>query len=111
MVCSFVQYGTEKSIEGGFMKYRIFSAVMALVVIGGVSLWGAGPGEQLVKQKCTQCHDLVRVCKNLGKKDPAGWASTIDLMIENGATINENEKKTIAEYLAGLKPGAKPICK
>jgi hypothetical protein len=101
----------ENPLEGGLMKYRIYSAITALAFMGGVSLFGAGPGEQLVRKKCTQCHDLVRVCKNLGNKDLAGWTSTIDIMIQNGATISKNEKKTIAEYLAGLKAGAKPICK
>jgi hypothetical protein len=94
------------------MKYRIFAAITALVFMGGgVSLSGADQGEQLVKKKCTQCHDLTRVCQNLGKKDLAGWMSTVDLMIQNGALINKNEKKTIAEYLTGLKAGSKPICK
>jgi len=32
-------------------------------------------------------------------------------MIKKGAKINDQEKKTIAGYLAGLKAGAKPICK
>lgn len=73
--------------------------------------FAAVTGEKLVLDRCNACHKVDKLCKHLGKKDAAEWTKMVENMIKKGATINDVEKKTIAQYLAGLKAGAKPICK
>jgi mono/diheme cytochrome c family protein len=86
-------------------------AVMLSLAVAGAVIAAAETAEQLTLNKCGSCHGVDKFCKHLGKKDAASWTKTVDAMIKKGAKINDQEKKTIAEYLAGLKAGAKPICK
>lgn len=92
------------------MKNKIFLTFAALSMTGAI-LFAAGNTEQLVLDKCGSCHKVGKFCKHLGKKDAAQWTKVVENMIKKGAKINDEEKKTIATYLAGLKAGAKPICK
>ena len=61
----------------------------------------AGAGEELVKTKCSGCHDLQRVYKM--KKDMEWWHKTIDRMIENAEDIGEPEFLTEPETEAIIK--------
>lgn len=58
----------------------------------------AGPGEDLVNEKCTMCHTLDRV--NAANFDEQGWTSTVTRMQQNGLVVTEEEKTSIIEYLA-----------
>jgi len=92
------------------MRNKVLTAMLSMVMAGAVLL-AAETAEQLTVNKCGLCHGVDKLCKYLGKKDAAGWAKMVDSMIIKGAKVNDQEKKTIAEYLAGLKAGAKPMCK
>jgi hypothetical protein len=92
------------------MRIKIYTAFIALSLIGAI-LIAASSSEQLVNSKCGTCHKLDSLCKNLGKYDKAGWDKVVDSMLKKGALVNKSEKETISTYLAGLKPGSKPVCK
>ncbi len=67
--------------------------------------------EDIVMNSCTVCHDLERVCANLGKKDQGQWNSTVTAMAGKGARVDQQDIPMVAGYLAGLKSGARPVCK
>jgi hypothetical protein len=81
-------------------------AALAVLAGGG----GAADPAALAQSKCAACHNLERVCKNLGVKDAAAWKETVDRMVAKGPKVTAEEGKEITPYLAGLKAGAKPIC-
>jgi len=93
------------------MKTKMYNAFAILFIGVVVSLFAADTGESLALNKCGACHKAEKLCKHIGTKDAAAWSKTTDYMIKKGAKITENEKKIIADYLAGLKKGDKPFCK
>lgn len=58
----------------------------------------AGPGVDLVRDKCLLCHeaDLI-VQQRLAKP---GWVREVDKMIRWGSVLTEAEKNTVVDYLA-----------
>lgn len=95
---------------GGNMRNRMLALMLSLVAAGSIIV-AAETGEQLTLNKCGSCHGVNKLCRHLARRDAAAWTKTVDRMIKKGAKVNDQEKKTLAEYLAGLKAGAKPICK
>jgi hypothetical protein len=61
-----------------------------------------GDGKQLIVAKCQLCHTLERVVTSHRTKDD--WDSVISLMIEQGAALTDDEKKTVVDYLATNYP-------
>ena len=57
----------------------------------------ASEGARLVNSRCTRCHSLTRV--DAAMKDRAGWETTVDRMIRNGADVSPEERETIVDYL------------
>ncbi|MCZ7543762.1 MAG: ABC transporter substrate-binding protein [Anaerolineae bacterium] len=55
-------------------------------------------GEALVAERCTVCHTIDRI--EAAEKDEAGWTETVDLMIGNGAELNDAERAAVIDYLA-----------
>jgi ferredoxin-NADP reductase/mono/diheme cytochrome c family protein len=56
--------------------------------------------EDLVKQKCSQCHDLDRVFG--ATKDAPGWLTTVNRMrLYTGADISQEQGKKIISFLVG----------
>ena len=53
----------------------------------------------LTRTKCTMCHTYDRV--EGAQKDAAGWAATVDRMVELGLVVTPDEKQAILDYLAG----------
>lgn len=64
-----------------------------------------------VMNKCSVCHNTERICEDLGKMDRKAWEKTIKRMIGHGADVTPQDVPAVADYLAGLKPGTKPVCK
>jgi cytochrome c553 len=64
-----------------------------------------------VMTACTECHTTARICDNLGRKDRGEWTRTIERMASRGADVSPEDIPELAEYLANLKPGSKPVCK
>lgn len=71
----------------------------------------SGDAPTLVMKECTDCHDTMRICTALGKKDKQAWHQTVTQMVKNGADVKQENIPVIAEYLSSLKPGSPPVCK
>ena len=56
------------------------------------------PGEALVSGRCGTCHSLG-VIEN-AKYDQAGWQVTVDRMVKSGATLNDEQKVEVVDFLA-----------
>lgn len=94
--------------------------LMPLVVLAGLavapalSLGAPQPSAEaggLVMERCIVCHDTKRICQQLGKKGKKAWTAEIREMVGKGARLSAQEQVQAAAYLAGLKPGAAPVCK
>jgi cytochrome c5 len=55
-------------------------------------------GQVLLQERCTVCHDLVRVTG--ATKDRAEWEQSVDRMIGKGAQLNEEERAVLIDFLA-----------
>jgi len=55
-------------------------------------------GAKLLEERCSVCHKL-EIPKN-ARKSRAEWDSTVSRMIERGAKLTPEEKKTLVRYLA-----------
>jgi len=55
-------------------------------------------GEQLVNDRCTECHEREQV--DNADKTPEEWADTVDRMIAYGAELNDEERQVVIDYLA-----------
>ncbi len=55
-------------------------------------------GQTLLEERCTVCHPLAIVTS--AKKTAEGWQSTVDRMKAIGAYLNDEDTKTVVEYLA-----------
>jgi cytochrome c5 len=63
---------------------------------------GTLDGATLVQERCTQCHTLDRVAAEDG--DAAKWTAIVNEMIANGASLNDQEKQAVIDYLAAEYP-------
>lgn len=59
-----------------------------------------GAGAMLVEERCSVCHSTDRIYS--ADKDEAGWTETVDRMIDYGAQLDDDERATVIEYLAGM---------
>ena len=57
----------------------------------------AGPGKELVEQRCTLCHDLERV--TVAKRHKSEWESVVANMLERFGVQAPDEARTISAYL------------
>jgi len=55
-------------------------------------------GQTLMQQRCSVCHSLNRVTS--AQKTAAGWKTSVDRMINNGAQLSPAEEQTLVTYLA-----------
>jgi hypothetical protein len=71
----------------------------AAMVVGGCA--GQAPssdGAGLLVAKCSGCHPADRA--QAEKRDRAAWTATIDRMIGHGASLTDQEKATLIDYLS-----------
>ncbi len=93
---------------------RYLTLLILTLTLG--SAWGQpaselpmGPGRDLVFTKCQQCHDLSYVLDSAGL-DRAGWEDIVNLMIDMGLELTEEEYGTILNYLSNyLGPNPPPV--
>jgi type 1 glutamine amidotransferase len=57
-----------------------------------------GPGKSAVVKICGECHAVEQAVAMRGSEKD--WKDVIDLMVDRGATVTEDEFKTILAYLA-----------
>lgn len=61
-------------------------------------------GEQLLKDKCTDCHELDEI-ESHGGDTAEGWAAVVRAMVEDqDAELSEDEARQIVAYLAASRP-------
>jgi hypothetical protein len=66
----------------------------------------AGKGKDVVADTCTACHSLSRI--KAQRLDEEGWKNILREMTENGASIEQDDRATIVEYLTrNFGPDAK----
>lgn len=84
-----------------------------LILMAGLSLVGLAlitatlavssepiDGGHLVQERCTQCHDLMRVERRIGQ-DRAWWERTVDRMVgRRSGLLNDEERTAVLDYLA-----------
>lgn len=75
------------------------SATAFSSAVFGADAPGAGPA--LVKERCTRCHTLGRVQRNVeSKRDQAWWSATVERMQNHGAKLSADEKGALTGFLA-----------
>ncbi len=57
-----------------------------------------GAGKKILLNKCTICHDLKRVKQHLSS--PEEWAETLAAMLNEGASLSDEEFAVLLGYLA-----------
>jgi len=74
-------------------------ALAAAVLFSAASSSAQKPseGQQLVEKRCQGCHTMRRV--ETSAKDANGWRETIQVMIQDGAEIEETEIPPMVQYL------------
>ena len=97
------------------MKY-VFAAGGVLGIVAGFAALAqdlpapvtlpAGPGRELVQEKCSLCHELQQVVAP--RKTVDEWAVTLDRMIANGAKVSDAEYDPVLNYLAAHFGPASP---
>jgi hypothetical protein len=58
----------------------------------------AGPGLDLIKRSCVNCHDIYMITSK--RKTPDEWAETMEIMAARGAEVTPEEMQVIEEYLS-----------
>jgi hypothetical protein len=57
-----------------------------------------GPGQEVLLNVCTQCHDLQRVRRE--RRSAEGWGEILLAMLNEGAPLTEQDFATVLRYLA-----------
>jgi mono/diheme cytochrome c family protein len=66
----------------------------------------AGAGREVTSSRCIICHSLEYIPANAPAMDRAAWQKTLQKMRERfGAPIDEEEARTILEYLSANYAG------
>jgi len=87
---------------------RILSLSLFMLISSGsfASDLPEGKGKDVVADTCTECHSLRRI--KAQRLDEEGWKNILREMIENGASIEQDDRATIIEYLTkNFGPDAK----
>jgi mono/diheme cytochrome c family protein len=92
--------------------HRVLMLGAMILVLWALSLNAASPPDygQVVRESCSSCHSLGRVCSNVGQ-GRAYWSDTVGRMVRNGARVNPGEVDAVAVFLAELPPGDKGVCR
>jgi ABC-type oligopeptide transport system substrate-binding subunit len=75
----------------------VISLSLLLVACGG-SAQPTSQGETLLKEKCTQCHNLSRVESQKLSSDE--WSQVVASMVARGAQLTTDEQTILVQYLA-----------
>lgn len=54
-------------------------------------------GLALINERCSGCHESSLVISQ--RKTPEEWAATVQLMVERGATLSEDEMNLVLDFL------------
>lgn len=96
-----------------------FNVILTVLVVAGLVLGfrlaptvAEDSPMTLVMTHCTRCHSTQRICNRLGAYDLSGWTETITTMLakQDRGLLDDGEKARMANYLAQLPKGARPVC-
>ncbi len=74
-------------------------------VIAQVTQLPEGPGKQVIENSCTACHGVDVILAQPRSADE--WGQVVDRMVGNGASLSDEQYKTVVTYLgANLTPAA-----
>lgn len=59
-------------------------------------------GKSLLEERCTKCHDLVRVER--ARKTEEEWKATVERMVGKGAELSQAEQELVIQYLTETYP-------
>ena len=96
--------------------YRV-ALIAAAAVAGGLLTAGAvvaqgsdlpdAPGKDVVLNSCTACHGVDVIA--MQRRTPDEWGQVVDRMVGNGASLSDQQYKTVVTYLqTNLAPPAAP---
>ncbi len=74
------------------------SSLLAAPLAAGAQTLKPGPGADLVQGSCGNCHGIDQVTSQ--QKDEAGWRTTVNNMVNNGAALSDHDIDTVVSYLA-----------
>ena len=74
-------------------------SLAAVVVFSAATSSAQRPneGQQLVEKRCQGCHNMRRI--ETAAKDAKGWQETIQVMIQDGAEVEEAEIPVLVQFL------------
>jgi cytochrome c5 len=75
----------------------VFLASLAIALVAGQEPRQAEPGEQIVSNACTTCHDLRPI--ETQALDEAGWTKEVGVMIDQGAEVKAGDVPILVAYL------------
>ena len=81
----------------GFILLTVSLAAAVLFSAGDSGGQGQSEGQMLVEKNCQGCHTMRRV--ETSAKNADGWRETIQVMIQDGAEIEESEIPPMVQYL------------
>lgn len=93
-----------ESIRGGLQAISIALALSALVGNARAQELPEGKGKEIVQDACSQCHGLQQIIDS--KKTPEEWKDLVNQMIDNGATLTDEQIPIVIDYLAKNFPKA-----
>jgi virginiamycin B lyase len=92
------QHNPEDSMTRTLRYALITASALSVVTIARSQSLPQGPGQDLVKTACSNCHELGRVT-NTGHT-PQDWKTIVAMMINVGARLDRNQIDTITAYLS-----------
>ena len=86
--------------RSGYWQAAVMSAAILMGAVAAQSQTALpeGNGKALVEAKCESCHDIDRVAR--ARFTAADWQATMQRMVDYGATLTDQERRTITDYLS-----------
>lgn len=83
----------------------LFLSLMAVVLMQGLQVreLGAGSGEGIAQERCTACHNTMRIER--AGHDRQGWEKTVQRMMGKsnfGTKLSDAEFEALIEYLVSI---------
>ena len=89
-----------------------FVAVTCALLLINVSVSKSADNcAELLNNKCTECHNLERICRKIGRKDEKRWTRMIKRMLKNGAKLSDSEKIEMLNCLVDQTLSTIQLCK
>lgn len=68
------------------------------------------PMEPKVQKACSTCHNLKRVCRNIGVKSREEWTKTVTTMVGKKPVLSGEDVPEAIRYLSSQPAGSPPFC-